>query len=244
MNVRGAPIWFVTGTDTGVGKTVLTALLVRRWRERGIAVRAVKPLCSGGREDARVLWEAQGWRGTLEQVNPWHFRSALTPWVAARREGRQVRLGDVVRFLETARAGCDLLVVEGAGGLLSPLGEDFDSRTLIAEVGARPVVVTANRLGCLSQGLLALEGLGPAGRLAPLVVMQPRRPGLAARTNLEVLRERLGADRVVAIPWLTAGWTSAWRGPWVAALDRWVGAVGGVEATAGGAPARLATRER
>lgn len=221
MSPKRASVWFVTGTDTGVGKTVLTALLVRRCRERGLAVRAVKPLASGGRDDARILWEAQGKGRTLDEVNPWHFRAALTPLMAARREGREVRLRDVVQFLESAKAGQDVLLVEGAGGLLSPLGRGFDSRTLIQALDAKPIMVTANRLGCLSQSLLVMEALGEAGRAAPLVVMQPRRPGLAARTNLEVLRERLGERRVVEIPWLPAGWKSPWKSGWGEALDRW-----------------------
>jgi dethiobiotin synthetase len=210
----------VTGTDTGVGKTVLTALLVRRWRELGVAARALKPLCSGGRDDARVLREAQGGDLSLDTVNPWHFRSALTPLVAAEREGRTVALRDVVRELERARVGCDVLVVEGAGGLLSPLGRDFDSRTLIRAMDAKPVVVAANRLGCLSQVFLLLEGLGQVGTSAPVVLMQPLRTSLAARTNRDLLRERLGPDRVLEVPWLRAGWKAAWKGAWVDGLDR------------------------
>lgn len=199
---------------------MLTALLVRRWRELGVAARALKPLCSGGREDARVLREAQGGGISLDAVNPWHFRSALTPVVAAEREGRTVTLREVVRVVDRARVGCDVLVVEGAGGLLSPLGRDFDSRTMIRALDAKPVVVVANRLGCLSQLFLLLEGLGQVGTSAPVVLMQPLRKHLAARTNGDLLRERLGPDRVVEIPWLRAGWKAAWKGSWVDGLDQ------------------------
>lgn len=220
MSGLRTPIWFVTGTDTGVGKTILAALLTRRWREQGLTVKALKPLCSGGREDARALWEALGREGTLDAVNPWHFRSALTPQVAARREGREVRRREVVRWIEKAAMDCDVVVVEGAGGLLSPLGRDFDARTLIQALNAKPIVVAANRLGCLSQSLLVLEALGDAGRRAPLVLMQPRRPTLASRTNQEWLRERLGDARLIPIPWLEAGWRTPWLGRWVGALQR------------------------
>ncbi len=185
-----------------------------------MAARALKPLCSGGREDARVLREAQGGGISLDAVNPWHFRSALTPVVAAEREGRTVTLREVVRVVDRARVGCDVLVVEGAGGLLSPLGRDFDSRTMIRALDAKPVVVVANRLGCLSQLFLLLEGLGQVGTSAPVVLMQPLRKHLAARTNGDLLRERLGPDRVVEIPWLRAGWKAAWKGSWVDGLDQ------------------------
>jgi dethiobiotin synthetase len=188
-----------------VGKTVFTAHLVRHWLSLGFRARAVKPFCSGGREDARILAEAQGVVGgvaALDGLNPWHFRAALTPWVAARREGRAVGLGEVDRYLEEARTGCEALLVEGAGGLLSPLGDGYDARTLIGRLRARPVVVAANRLGCLNQVLLTVEALGSAARRAVVVMMQPPRRGLAARTNLEVLKERLGAERVVVFPWI------------------------------------------
>ena len=203
-----APVWFVTGTDTGVGKTVLTAVTVRQWRAQQVRARAVKPLCSGGRDDARVLRAAQDDALGLDAVNPWHFEAALAPAMAARREGRPVRLREVLRFVQASRADCDVLLVEGAGGLLSPLGDDFDSRTLIARLEALPVVVAANRLGCLNQVLLTLEALGDAADRAMLVLMQPPRSNLVSVTNAEALRDRWGPERVVEFPWLGPRWRS------------------------------------
>lgn len=219
---RRAPVWFVTGTDTGVGKTVLTAVTVRQWRAQQVRARAVKPLCSGGRDDARVLCAAQDDEPELDAVNPWHFEEAMAPAMAARREGRPVRLRDVLRFVRASRAGCDVLLVEGAGGLLSPLGADFDSRTLIAELEATPVVVAANRLGCLNQVFLTFEALGPAAERATLVLMQPARSDVVSDSNAQVLRERLGPDRVVEFPWLGPRWPirAAKSAPAVRAVDR------------------------
>ena len=76
---------FITGTDTGVGKTVLTALLAQFLRGRGVSVAALKPVCSGGREDARALRHALGGALTLDEINPWHFRAAVAPALAAWR---------------------------------------------------------------------------------------------------------------------------------------------------------------
>ena len=76
-------IYFIIGTDTGVGKTVFTALLTRRLREKEVRVAALKPLCSGGREDARVLRAASGHVLSLDEINPWHFRAPLAPLLAA-----------------------------------------------------------------------------------------------------------------------------------------------------------------
>ncbi len=86
----------VTGSDTGVGKTVLTSWLTRWLRATGVNAVALKPLCSGGRADAVALHAANGGALTLDEVNPWHFRAALAPVLAARREGRGVRLEEVI----------------------------------------------------------------------------------------------------------------------------------------------------
>ena len=80
------PIFFITGTDTGAGKTVLTALLAAFLRGRGVKVAALKPICSGGRADATIIFTALGGRLTLDEINPWHFRAPIAPLLAARRE--------------------------------------------------------------------------------------------------------------------------------------------------------------
>src|SRR6185503_8633684 len=125
-------ILFITGTDTGVGKTVLTALLTRYLRQRGLPVAALKPISSGGRSDAYALYRALDGELTLDEINPWHFYAALAPLVSARMERRSVRKQQVVRHVCRVAARFPVVLVEGAGGLLSPLGEKFDSRDLIA----------------------------------------------------------------------------------------------------------------
>lgn len=203
---------FVTGTDTGVGKTVLSVLLTRTLLARGRDVMAAKPFCSGGRSDARSLCAVLATMGrgrvaavSLDDVNPWHFREPLTPLVAARRTGRTVAAKDALAFLRTAGRRGEILLIEGAGGLLSPLGEGFDARDLIAGLEAVPLVVAANRLGVLNHVLLTWEALPRAARRhAQLVLMEPARPGRVSRTNGELLAERLGVQRVHRLPWLPA----------------------------------------
>lgn len=194
---------FVTGTDTGVGKTVLTAALTTWLRDTGRSVRAVKPLCSGGRQDAVVLHRAQGGGVPLDAVNPWFFRAALTPRLAARREGRPLRRREILEFLREAGRSADRLLVEAAGGLLSPLGEDFDARDLIRELGAWALVVAPNRLGAINQVLLVTEALGRRTGGLRVALMAPTRRSLVSRTNLEVLRERLGEGVLLEIPRFT-----------------------------------------
>src|SRR5215469_13422575 len=124
--------FFITGTDTGVGKTVFTVLLLKFLREEGVNAAALKPVCSGGREDARKILAVM--RGTLSlaEINPWHFRTAIAPSLAARQEKKAVKLAQVAAHIRQMQKRFDILLVEGAGGLLSPLGENFNSRDLMA----------------------------------------------------------------------------------------------------------------
>jgi dethiobiotin synthetase len=198
-----ARILFVTGNDTGVGKTVFAALLTRSLRAEGARVAALKPLCSGGRADARALHAAAGKVLALDVVNPWHFRAPLAPVLAARQEKQRVRLRTVVAHIRRIAKRFELLVVEGAGGLLSPLGEDFDSRDLILALDATPIIVCANRLGAVNQVRLVLAALPRASaRRAWVVLVQPRKPDRASRSNPELLREFVAAGRVMLMPYL------------------------------------------
>jgi dethiobiotin synthetase len=193
--------FFITGTDTGVGKTVLTALLVRHLRERGVSAAALKPICSGGRGDARALRAAMNGALTPDEINPWHFRAPIAPMPAARRERRRVGLADVLAHVRTMQRRFDVLLVEGAGGLLSPLGGNFDSRDLIAALRATSMVVCPNRLGAVNQVLLTLAALPRSASCRALVVlMSPSKPDASTSTNVSLLAEFLDAQRIFCLP--------------------------------------------
>jgi dethiobiotin synthetase len=198
-----ARILFVTGNGTAVGKTVFAALLTRSLRSEGVRVAALKPICSGGRADGRALHTAAGRVLSLDVVNPWHFRAPLAPVLAARLERRRVRLREVAAHVRQVAKRFELLVVEGAGGLLSPLGEDFDSRDLILALDATPIIVCANQLGAVNQVRLVLAALPVASaRRALIVLVNPRKPDRASRSNLELLSKFVDAGRVILMPHL------------------------------------------
>jgi dethiobiotin synthetase len=194
---------FITGTDTGIGKTVLTTLLTKFLRERGVNAAGLKPICSDGRDDARKISAAMNRILSLGEINPWHFRAPVAPLLAARREHRKVRMAQVLAHVRALRKRLDLLVVEGAGGLLSPLGEDFDSRDLIQALQATPVVVAQNRLGAVNQILLTLEAL-PKNfrRKAKVVLMAPIKPDAATKMNARLMAEFFDTKRIFSLPWL------------------------------------------
>jgi len=195
--------FFITGTDTGAGKTVLTALLTHHLRKRGVNAVALKPVCSGDRADARALHAASAGALTLDEINPWHFRAPIAPLLAARRERRRVTLADVLAHVRTMQKRFEVVLIEGAGGLLSPLGEKFDSRELITALRAMPMVVCPNRIGAVNQILLALAALPRSSSCrARVVLMSPAKPDAATSTNAGLLAEFLDPGRIFCLPWL------------------------------------------
>lgn len=191
-----------------MGKTVLGCLLTRRLVERECSVAVYKPLCSGGREDAEALLSAQGEELDLDAVNPWHFRAPLAPLLAARRAGRSVTLAEVVRGAKVLLLTNRLLVMEGAGGLLSPLGEGFDALDLIRALHASPVIVCPNRLGAVNQARLVWTALSEAARRrAQVVLAPPAQPDASTESNVALLAEYLGKERLHRLPW-----SGEWRG--------------------------------
>ena len=194
---------FITGTDTGVGKTVLTALLTQFLRERGVNAAALKPVCSGGRADARALHAAMNGALTLDEINPWHFRAPIAPLLAARREKKTVKLAQVLAHIRAMQKRFDLLLVEGAGGLLSPLGENFDSRDLILALRATPIIVAQNKIGVVNHILLTLEALPKNLRAkARIVLMSPPKPDASAKANAKLLAEFVTQAKIFPLPWL------------------------------------------
>lgn len=201
--MKSSQILFITGTDTGVGKTVFTALATLYLRQLGFRVAALKPVASGGRSDGRILRAAAGQVLSLDEVNPWHFRAPIAPVLAAAQEHRKVQLREVVRQIRRVGKAFEVVVVEGAGGLLSPLGADFDSRDLIVALKATPIIVTANKLGAINQVRLVLDAL-PA-RLRPearVVLVQQPRADKASRTNLQLLQHFIAPSRLRILPWI------------------------------------------
>lgn len=155
---------FITGTGTGVGKTYVAALIARALRESGRRVGVYKPVASGCEmrngqlfsPDAQALWEAAGRPGTVEQVCPQNFAAPLSPHLAARAEGRRVDAEQLRSGIEYWRKTSDVVIVEGAGGLMSPLSDDDYNADLAAEFGYPLVIVAANTLGTINATLQTL----------------------------------------------------------------------------------------
>jgi dethiobiotin synthetase len=195
---------FITGTDTGVGKTLVTASFLFWLRHNGIRARAVKPFCSGSRADVRLLQSIQPGELKDAAVNPFFFRQPVAPLVAAQRTGRRVTRGQVVTHIRRLAPGLEILLVEGAGGLLSPLGQRFTARELIGDLNASVCLVAADRLGTINHTLLTVEALRSQKlkTLAVLLTQVSRRADVSVRTNGDVLAEMLRPIPVLRLPYL------------------------------------------
>lgn len=164
MNVTRLPGLFITGTDTDVGKTYVTALIARSLRRQGHRVGVYKPVASGCHEqsgellsdDAVALWEAAGRPRTLEDVCPQRFAAPLAPHLAARQAGTQVDSKQLRQGARIWHNDCDVLLVEGAGGLMSPISDEDYVADLAADLNFPLLVVALNRIGVINQTLQTL----------------------------------------------------------------------------------------
>ena len=197
------PGLFITGTDTNVGKTYVAAMIVRALVVAGKKVGVYKPAASGCRQsgnelisdDALALWEAAGRPGPLEYVCPQRFAAPLAPHLAARAEGREIDRELLLAGLAYWRERSEVVVVEGAGGLLSPLADKFYVADLAAAFGLPLVIVAPNRIGVINQTLQtvhAAQSYRSGLRIAGVVLNETNDPATnddpSRSTNLAELR--------------------------------------------------------
>jgi dethiobiotin synthetase len=199
--VMGA-ILFITGTDTGVGKTLLTVLLLTHLRRQGRHALAMKPFCSGGLRDVHLLRRAQQNEISLSQINPYYFEQPVAPLVAARRAGATVALPEVIDRIASLAGQCEVLLVEGVGGLFVPLGDHYTVADLIAAIGGPVVLVARNKLGTINHTLLSLAALRERTiSRSRVVLMDPRRGDISGRSNARMIRE-FAQEPVFRVPFL------------------------------------------
>ena len=194
MKARGL---FVTGTDTGVGKTRVAVALIHALRARGLRVAAMKPVSAGSapgelNEDVTALLAAADVAADLRDVNPYAFAEPIAPHIAAQRAGVRIDLGVIAAAYARLAAAADVVVVEGAGGWRVPLNEHEDMADLAQALGLPIVLVVGLRLGCLNHALLTAESI--ARRKLPWAgwVGNHVDPAMAhPDANLDALRARL-----------------------------------------------------
>lgn len=202
------PVIFITGTDTGVGKTTVGAALALFLRERGYRVGVMKPLESGIDDPARpgddaqlLMWAADS-DDPPELVAPYRFRAALAPAQAAQQERATIDLDRVRGACEELRRGKDILLVEGAGGLMVPAIGGFLMADLARLLAARLLIVTHPRLGTINHTLLTVMAartmeLDLAGYI---INRMPERPDAAEEAAPHMLASLASADLLGVLP--------------------------------------------
>lgn len=163
--------FFITGTDTEVGKTCITAGLVHGFGQAGLRVAPIKPLAAGQEfvgghwvnEDVARLHAAQSIGMTPEQVGPLQFRAACAPHIAAALEGRSIERTALLAAIRASAALGELALVEGVGGFRVPLCEGWDTADLAVDLGLPVVLVVGLRLGCINHALLSAEAVRARG---------------------------------------------------------------------------------
>ncbi|HXG27855.1 MAG TPA: dethiobiotin synthase [Nevskiales bacterium] len=211
------PTIFITGTDTGVGKTHVARLLLEQARAEGIRCAGFKPVAAGAtdtaegprNEDALALQAAASVELPYELVNPYLLPEPVAPHIAAAEAGVRMGPARILQAHAEIAARADLVVVEGAGGWQVPLTEDLLYSELVTQAGWPVLLVVGMRLGCLNHALLSAQAIRAVTRLTGWVAncLPPRQPRLEA--NLMTLGQRLPEPLLGVIPPAEGGgdWT-------------------------------------
>lgn len=179
---------FVTGTDTDVGKTWITCAILKQFADRGLRVGAYKPACSGAVQlpdgsrhwhDVDLLKAACGWTGHQDQICPQRFLAPLAPNVAAAEERKCVDQNLLATGLKAWDGIADLVVVEGAGGLLCPLSEHWTILNLAQQFDSPVLIVAGNRLGVINHTLLTVHVAVASGLVVAGVILNDCLPPAA-----------------------------------------------------------------
>lgn len=198
--------YFVTGTDTGVGKTLVSCALLHAFAAQGKRVVGFKPIAAGcdeddHNEDAIKLRDASTVRATYGQINPYCFPHPIAPHLSARHAGSRIDFSRIFASYDELAGQSDEVIVEGVGGFCVPLNEKQDSVDLAKQLDVPVILVVGMRLGCLNHALLTLRAIADAQiECAGWVANVLDADMSALQENIDTLRERIPAPLLGVIP--------------------------------------------
>ncbi len=205
------PAYFLTGTDTEIGKTFITCALLQHAAQRGIRAAGVKPVAAGtdadGRNDDVENIRAASTVALADDIlNPYCFSAAIAPHIAASEEGRHIEFATIQRACRQAMQQADLVIIEGVGGFRVPLGGDGDSADLAVALALPVILVVGMRLGCINHALLTAEAITARGLTLAGWVANRIDPAMARfDENLATLQTLLPAALLGVVPHSPAG---------------------------------------
>lgn len=203
--------FFITGTDTNIGKTLVAGALLRAYSGLGYKTVGMKPVAAGAElvdgvwqhEDVVLLRAAGNVTAAPELVNPYLFREAIAPHIAAEHKGVTIEIPRIRAAYESLAGQADVVVVEGVGGFRVPLSATTDSADLVVALNLPLILVVGMRLGCLNHALLTAEAIATRGlRLGGWVANRLDARMLAYDENLACLGANLGGPPLAEIPYL------------------------------------------
>jgi dethiobiotin synthetase len=201
-----SPAYFLTGTDTEIGKTFITCALLHRGCLDGMKVVGLKPVAAGTdaaglNDDVEAIRAASNIELPREVINPYCFKPAIAPHIAAAEAGVRIEFGPIRANSDEARQQADLVIVEGVGGFLVPLGIDRNTADLAVELGLPVILVVGMRLGCINHALLTAETITARGlRLAGWVANRIDPAMSRFEENLATLQALLPAPLLGIVP--------------------------------------------
>ena len=201
-----SPAYFLTGTDTEIGKTFITCALLHRAQRDGLRAVGLKPVAAGtdangNNEDVQQIKAASNIELPAEIVNPYCFAAAVAPHIAAAEAERDIAFAPIVEACKQASKMADLVIVEGVGGFRVPLGRDGDSADLAQTLGLPVILVVGMRLGCINHALLTAEAITSRGlKLAGWVANRIDPEMARFAENLTTLRSLLAAPLLGYVP--------------------------------------------
>jgi len=206
--------FFITGTDTGVGKTFVSCTLLHAYTQQGLRAVGMKPVAAGCRivgtgllsEDAEHLLLAGNVAATPQEITTYAFGPALAPHLAARQAGVELEFAPILSMFNSLQSRADMVVVEGVGGFRVPLNARQDSADLAVELALPVILVVGMRLGCLNHALLTSEAIAARGLHLAGWVANCIDPAMeAVEDNIAALETRLGAPRIGTLPFTQEG---------------------------------------
>lgn len=198
--------YFVTGTDTGVGKTLVSCALLHAFAAKGKSVVGMKPVAAGCadnglHEDVRQLRAASNVLASGGQINPYCFMQPVAPSLAARFTGVSINFARIAESFSELDSQADVVIVEGVGGFRVPLNDEQDSADLAEQLGLPLVLVVGIRLGCLNHALLTAEAIAARGlTLAGWVANQVDENMAMPDENIAALQQRIRAPLLGVVP--------------------------------------------
>lgn len=202
--------YFITGTDTNVGKTRIACALLAAFNARGLTTAAFKPVASGCKQtpdglrndDALLLQQQASLRTSYDEVNPYAFAPAIAPHLAAQQAEIEIDFTRLRTAYHQLAARAEIVIVEGAGGWLVPLGTNTTVADLAQTLDLPVILVVGLRLGCLNHALLTTDAIRQRGLTLASWVANSLDPNMTAvQDNISALSERLNAPLLGYLPW-------------------------------------------